>query len=256
MKTKIKEALRQEYKTRLELSEEALEGVAAFGTTYVTKDEEISNFVKGAEPMLKAFVSNADKLRTSYSGRIKTNEDTIKANEEKIKDLEAKLAEATKGNQGGQGNQGNQGGQGNQGNQGGNNNNPEELQKLIAAAVTAAINPLQDKLNSYEAERTAKALVEGVKTEFYKNEYVKAYEKEAGLAWKNAVKAFENGGSKMTSEEFTKEVNDTFNELCSLKGVDTTKPFKGQGGKEDETFDAEALKKSLQASGRLPQDAK
>jgi hypothetical protein len=38
--------------------------------------------------------------------------------------------------------------------------------------------------------------------------------------------------------------------------VDTTKPFKGQGGKEDETFDAEALKKSLQASGRLPQDAK
>ena len=48
MKQKIKEALRQEYKSRLELNDEQLDGMAAFAMTFanVTEESNIEEFVK------------------------------------------------------------------------------------------------------------------------------------------------------------------------------------------------------------------
>ena len=72
MKQKIKEALRQEYKSRLELNDEQLDGMAAFAMTFanVTEESNIEEFVKNDATlaMLKSYQSVLDKDRAKRKG--------------------------------------------------------------------------------------------------------------------------------------------------------------------------------------------
>ncbi len=215
MKNKIKNALEQEYKQRLGVSEEAFERVAAFGETFITSDEQIATFVKGAESILKAEQSAADKVRTELNAKIKGLEG------EKA-DLEAKL------NGNNQSQQQQQQGQQSQEQQ-------QDLAKTIADAVAAAIKPISDELATFKDEQSAKATLAAAEGTFKSNDYVKKYADEATDAWERATEMYEAMGKKWTAEELGTKAMGYFNKAVAKKGVDTTKPFKSDGGGGNET---------------------
>ena len=208
MKQKLLNALKEGYKN-LGLAESAFERVAAFGETFITSDEQIESFVKAAEAMLKAEQSAADKVRTELNAKIKGLEG------EKA-DLEAKL----NGNQ--------------------PNPNPEpkpqdtpDIATIVAQAVAAAINPLQEKLTAFEttnAQKSAVAALDELRSTW---DYAKGYPEECADAYERTMEIYEAIGKKWTSEELTTNFKDKFNKLVAKKGVDTSKPFEGSGGHKD-----------------------
>jgi hypothetical protein len=228
MKQKIKEALQQGYKN-LGISEKAFEGVAAFGTTFIKDEAEIENFVKGAEPMLKAFQGDADKLRGDYS--------------KQIKDLEAQLANKKEPAE-----------PKDEPNKGGNNEpDSKPLDELISAAVLKAVTPLTEKLNAYEAERNSESVVRTVQGKI-ETDYVNSYKKFKAYAWKHTLKSYEKGGKKATAEELEKDFFDLFNDLVTDKGGEIGKPIDNEGDADKEP-DLDATIKMLRDSGKLPKES-
>lgn len=229
MKQKIKEALQQEYKN-LGLNDEAFEGVAAFGETLGINEETLANFVKGAKDLLKREQSNADKVRNANATTAKQVEELTA----KLAEAEAKLNKPTEG-------EGNKGEQPTQ----------LDLAKLIAEAVTAAVQPLQSELANIKQTRSAEDAFNLAKTNFFGNDYAKKYTDERDQAWERAVEINDLTGKKMTAEELQTKAMGYFNNLVSKKGVDTSKPFEseGEGGKD---FDVSIFRKGLEASGRIP----
>lgn len=209
MKQKIKEALQQEYKN-LGLNDEAFEGVAAFGETLGITEETLANFVKGAAWQLKKMQSDADKVRNATAVSNKQVEE-LKA---KLAEAEAKLVE------------------GKQKEEKPNEGNPD-LAKLIADAVSAAVQPLNDELANIKQTRTAEDAFNTAKTNFFGNDYAKKYTDERDMAWDRAVEVFELTGKKMTAEELQTKAMGYFNTQVSKKGVDTSKPFKNEGNGDD-----------------------
>ena len=157
MKTKIKEALQQEYKN-LGLNDEAFDGVAAFGETIGITEETLANFVKGAKGLLTKAQSDADKVRS-----VKTE------SQKQIDDLKAKLAEAeAKLNDKG--------------------NDPElsqtpNIAELVQSAVAAAVQPLQTELAAFKGENAAKQALKDAKDKFFANDYAKKFTQERDDAW-------------------------------------------------------------------------
>jgi hypothetical protein len=206
MKQKLLNALKEGYKN-LGLAESAFERVAAFGETFITSDEQIESFVKAAEAMLKAEQSAADKVRTELNAKIKGLEG------EKA-DLEAKL----------------------------NGNNPPEpnpepkphdtsdIAAIVAQAVAAAINPLQEKLNAFETAQSQKSAVAALDELKATWDYAKGYPTECEDAYERVMELYEVGGKKWTADELTGKFKEKFNKAVSKKGVDTTKPFQSDGG--------------------------
>ena len=179
MKQKIKEALQQEYKN-LGLNDEAFEGVAAFGETLGINEETLANFVKGAKDLLKREQSNADKVRNANATTAKQVEELTA----KLAEAEAKLNKPTEG-------------EGNKGEQ-----PPQlDLAKLIAEAVTAAVQPLQSELANIKHTRSAEDAFNLAKTNFFGNDYAKKYTDERDQAWERAVEINDLTGKKMTAEE-------------------------------------------------------
>ena len=214
MKQKIKEALQQEYKN-LGLNDEAFEGVAAFGETLGINEETLANFVKGAKDLLKREQSNADKVRN-------VNATTAKQVEEltaKLVEAEAKLNKIAEG----------EGSKGEQPTQ-------PDLAKLIAEAVTAAVQPLQSELANIKHTRSAEDAFNLAKTNFFGNDYAKKYTDERDQAWERAVEINDLTGKKMTAEELQAKAMGYFNNLVSKKGVDTSKPFESEGNAETLDF--------------------
>ena len=232
MKQKIKEALQQEYKN-LGLNDEAFEGVAAFGETLGINEETLANFVKGAKDLLKREQSNADKVRNANATAAKQVEE-LKA---KLAEAEAKLAKEKPSEEKPQ------------------EEKPQEekpdFAKLIAEAVTAAVQPLQTELANIKHTRSAEDAFNLAKTNFFGNDYAKKYTDERDMAWERAVEINDLTGKKMTAEELQTKAMGYFNNLVSKKGVDTSKPFEseGEGGKD---FDVSIFRKGLEASGRIP----
>ena len=229
MKQKIKEALQQAYKN-LGLNEEAFDGVATFGETIGTTEETLANFVKGAESLLKREQSNADKVRNANAESKKQAEE-LKA---KLAEVEAKM----NGNQKPQ-------------------EKPQEtpdFAKLISEAVTAAVQPLQDKLAAFEGAKSAEDAFNTAKTAFYGNDYAKKYTDERDYAWERAVEINEATGKKMTAEELKEKAMGYFNKAVAKKGVDKTKPFESES--EGKTVDFSETKAYLQKEGLIPQDNK
>ena len=216
MKQKLLNALKQGY-PQLGLSDSAFERVATFGETFITSDEEIGSFVKAAEAMLKAEQSAADKVRTELNAKIKGLEG------EKA-DLEAKL----------------------------NGNNPPETKSevkpqdtpdiadIVAKAVAAAINPLQEKLTAFEtanAQKSAVAALDELRSTW---DYAKGYPDESADAYERVMELYEVGGKKWTADELKAKFTEKFNKAVSKKGVDTTKPFESDGAaKGDDSFDSD-----------------
>ena len=232
MKTKIKEALQQEYKN-LGLNDEAFERVAAFGETLGINEETLANFVKGANDTLKKMQSDADKVRNATTTSAK-----------QVEELKAKLAEAeaklNKPNEG-------------EGNKGTQQPATPDFAKLISEAVTAAVQPLQDKLAAFEGAKSAEDAFNTAKTTFFGNDYAKKYTDERDMAWERAVEVFELTGKKMTAEELQTKAMGYFNTQVAKKGVDTTKPFENEGN-GDNTPDFKKHLGYLKEQGKVAEE--
>lgn len=228
MKQKLLNALKEGYKN-LGLAESAFERVATFGETFITSDEQIESFVKAAEAMLKAEQSAADKVRTELNAKIKGLEG------EKA-DLEAKL-------------------------NGNKDTEPKpepkpadtpDIADIVAKAVAAAINPLQEKLTAFEtanAQKSAVAALDELKSTW---DYAKGYPDESEYAYNMAMGIYNGIGKTWTAEQLTAKYKETFNERVSKKGVDTSKPFPSDGASGGEAdLDMTEVMKIYQKSGRV-----
>lgn len=232
MKQKIKEALQQKYKN-LGLNEEAFDGVAAFGETIGITEDSLANFVEGAKGLLTKAQSDADKARTAKAESQRQIDDLTA----KLREAEAKLSKNKGGDEG----------------DGDNKKTPDNIAELIQSAVTAAVQPLQDKLKAFEDEGTAKQALRTAKDALFGNDYAKKYTQERDDAWERAVEIYEATGKKMTAEELQSKAMDYFNKSVARKGVDPSKPFEAEG-KDDKDPDFSAQKKFLQSQGLLPKD--
>ena len=230
MKTKIKEALQLAYK-RLGLDEEVFERVATSVETFIT-EETLSNFVDGAESLLKHYQGVVDKARRETSDEKKRAEDL----QAKLNEAEAKLKEKGDGGEGKQ-------------------QEPEDIVAMIKSAVEAAVQPLQDKLKAFEDEGASKQALKAAKDALFGNDYAKKYTQERDAAWERAVEIYEATGKKMTAEELKEKAMGYFNKDVARKGVDTTKPFEGEGDADKEP-DFSAQKKYLQEQGLIPKEEK
>lgn len=229
MKTKIKEALQQEYKN-LGLNDEAFDGVAAFGETIGITEETLANFVKGAKGLLTKAQSDADKVRSAKT-----------ESQKQIDDLKAKLAEAeAKLKDKGDGGEGNQ-------------QKPEDIVTMIKSAVEAAVQPLQTELAAFKGENAAKQALKDAKDKFFANDYAKKFTQERDDAWERAIELNEATGSKMTADELGEKAMGYFNKSVARKGVDTTKPFEAQTD-QAETFEKGYFKNLYEKSGRIQKE--
>lgn len=228
MKNKIKAALQQGHKN-LGLSDEVFERVAEAAQTFITDEAQIATFVEGAKPMLQMYQSAADKVRTELNGK-------ITALEGEKADLEAKL------NGNNQSQQQQQQGQQSQ-------EQSQDLAKTIADAVAAAIKPISDELATFKGEQSAKAALAAAEGTFKSNDYVKKYADEATDAWERAIEMYEATGKKWTADELNERAMGYFNKAVAKKGVDTTKPFKSDGGGGNETPDFSSFDRAVKDLG-------
>lgn len=224
MKTKIKEALQQEYKN-LGLNDEAFDGVAAFGETIGITEETLANFVKGAKGLLTKAQSDADKVRSAKT-----------ESQKQVDDLKAKLAEA----------------EAKLNDKGNDPKTPQtpDIAELVQSAVAAAVQPLQDKLKAFEDEGASKQALKAAKDALFGNDYAKKYTQERDAAWERAVEIYEATGKKMTAEELKEKAMGYFNKDVARKGVDTTKPFEAQKDKT-ETFEKGSFRSHYEKTGRV-----
>lgn len=192
MKQKIKEALRLEYKSRLELYDEQLNGVAAFASTFITDESKVEEFVKNDATlaMLKSYQSMLDK------DRAKRKNESEQSQQNSVN----------------------------------GNNQPEETQTtdiadIVAKAVAAAINPLQEKLTQFETAQSQKSAVAALDDLKATWDYAKGYPVECEDAYERVMELYEVGGKKWNADELTAKFKEKFNNAVSKKGVDTTKPF-------------------------------
>lgn len=221
MKQKIKEALQQEYKN-LGLNDEAFERVAAFGETLGINEETLANFVKGANDTLKKMQSDADKVRNANATTAKQVEE-LKA---KLAEAEAKLQEPKK-----------------------KEDEPIDYKALIKEAMAEATQSFKKELDDIKATKAAEDAFSLAKQNFFANDYAKKYVTERDDAWERAVEVNNLTGKKMTAEELQTKAMGYFNTLVSRKGVDTTKPFKNEGGESEPNF--EGHKAILEKAGLI-----
>ncbi len=218
MEKKIKEALRQEYKGRLELDEEQLDGVAAFVATFVSNEAKIEEAVKNGATftMLKSYQRMLDRdraKRKTESEQGQRNSDT--------------------GNQ-------------SESQQGFDVN---ALLERFNAAIEAKLNPLQEKLTAFETAQIAKDVYTTAETSFKGNAYVKMYSDEASDAWDRAKEMYEATGKKWTADEFSSKAMGYFNKAVGKRGVDTTRPItEGNTGGASQADKDKAFRDEIRAA--------
>lgn len=135
MKKKILDALKQGYK-KLGLAEEAFERVAALGETFITSEEQIPDFVKMSESLLKAEQSAADRVRTELNAKIKELEGEKSSLEAKLKDVKVEeVVEESKG---------------------------DDISEVISKAIAEAIKPISDELSAFKLSQSQKSAVDAL----------------------------------------------------------------------------------------------
>lgn len=225
MKQKIKAALQQGHKN-LGLNEEVYDKVAEAILPFIKDEAEIEGFVNSdaTKGLLTSYQSAADKVRTELNAKIKGLEG------EKA-ELEAKLKNGNP-----------------------TDPNPEppkpaepqDFKAMLAEALAEVVNPLKEELATFKAAEAAKSALSTAEATFKSNDYVKKYGEEATDAWDRATEMYEATGKKWTAEELGEKAMGYFNTLVKRKGVDTTKPFEGDGGGEDHAAKFEAMAKRQQ----------
>ena len=214
MKKKILDALKQGYK-KLGLAEEAFERVAALGETFITSEEQISDFVKMSESLLKAEQSAADRVRTELNSRIKELEGEKESLEAKLKNVkvEEEIVEEPKG---------------------------ENISEVISKAIAEAIKPISDELSAFKLSQSQKSAVEALDSLKATWDYAKGYPSESEDAYERVMELYEVSGKKWTAEELTTKFKEKFNKAVAKKGVDTSKPFESsEDGKDIPDFSKE-----------------
>lgn len=234
MKQKIKEALKQKYGTRankelgqlqLGIGDEVFERVAASVETFITDESQIDAFVQSESTLnlLKSYQSVNDRLR-AIEGKTPKNEPTPTPSDN--------------GNQ--------------------PNPNPEptpqpDLASAIASAVAeqmkAVVTPLQEKLTLFEAEKAIEGTIADVNTRIDAWGYGKGYPKEMEKARKHAMELYEAYGKKWTADELEAKIKEKFNAEVHDKGIDTTQPFKGDGGGSEADADFSSFDRAAQELG-------
>lgn len=207
MKKKILDALKQGYK-KLGLAEEAFERVAALGETFITSEEQISDFVKMSESLLKAEQSAADRVRTELNSKIKELEGEKESLEAKLKNVkvEEEVVEEPKG---------------------------EDISEVISKAIAEAIKPISDELSAFKLSQSQKSAVDALDSLKSSWDYAKGYPDESEDAYERVMELYEVSGKKWTAEELTSKFKEKFNKAVAKKGVDTSKPFEGSGEGDD-----------------------
>lgn len=211
MKQKIKEALKQKYGTRankelgqlqLGIGDEVFERVAASVETFITDESAIEGFVNNENTLnlLKSYQSVNDRLRAAEA----KNEPTPKPSD--------------------------------------NGNNPPEpnpepkpqdtpdIAALIEAALDKKLNPITERLNNFETAQSQKSAVAALDELKSTWDYAKGYPTECEDAYERVMELYEVGGKKWTADELTGKFKEKFNKAVSKKGIDTTQPFKSDGG--------------------------
>lgn len=213
MKKKILDALKQGYK-KLGLAEEAFERVAALGETFITSDEQISDFVKMSESLLKAEQSAADRVRTELNSKIKELEGEKSSLEAKLKDVKVEeVVEEPKGN---------------------------DISEVISKAIAEAIKPISDELSAFKLSQSQKSAVDALDSLKATWDYAKGYPDESEDAYERVMELYEVSGKKWTAEELTSKFKEKFNKAVAKKGVDTSKPFESsEDGKDIPDFSKE-----------------
>lgn len=210
MKDKIKASLQQGYKN-LGLSDEVFERVAQAAQTFITEEAQIEPFVSGAKSMLQLYQSEADKVRTALSDKIRSLEADKSA-------LEAKLKEGNDG-------------------KGAASDDAAVLAELVANAVAKAVEPLQAKLSAFESAEAQKGAVATAIGNIDAWDYAKAYPKERQRAQKTAMELYEAYGKKWTAAELEAKIREKFTDEVSDRGIDVTKPIKGDAAGEAAKID-------------------
>ena len=206
MKKKILDALKQGYK-KLGLAEEAFERVAALGETFITSEEQISDFVKMSESLLKAEQSAADRVRTELNSKIKELEGEKSSLEAKLKNVKVEeVVEEPKG---------------------------DDISEVISKAIAEAIKPISDELSAFKLSQSQKSAVEALDSLKATWDYAKGYPSESEDAYERVMELYEVSGKKWTAEELTTKFKEKFNKAVAKKGVDTSKPFEGSGEGDD-----------------------
>ncbi len=225
MKNKIKVALQQGQYKNLGLDEKAFEGVAAYLATSITDEAEIETKVNSDEvkALLKSFQSVADAARANARAKNEPNPQPT----EPGKQPESNPQDPPKPTE----------------------PQPQDLAKTIAAAVAEAIKPISDELVTFKGEQSAKAALAAAESTFKSNDYVKKYADEATDAWERATEMYEAMGKTETAEQLTARAMGYFNKAVAKKGVDTTKPFKSDGGGGNETPDFSSFDRAAKDLG-------
>lgn len=206
MKKKILDALKQGYK-KLGLAEEAFERVAALGETFITSEEQISDFVKMSESLLKAEQSAADRVRTELNSKIKELEGEKSSLEAKLKNVKVEeVVEEPK---------------------------IEDISGVISKAIAEAIKPISDELSAFKLSQSQKSAVDALDNLKSTWDYAKGYPSESEDAYERVMELYEVSGKKWTAEELTSKFKEKFNKAVAKKGVDTSKPFEGSGEGDD-----------------------
>lgn len=207
MKQKIKEALKQKYGTRankelgqlqLGIGDEVFERVAASVETFITEESAIDGFVNSETTLnlLKQFQSVNDRLRAAEARKEPAQKPSDTGNqppEQKPQDT-------------------------------------PDIAAIVAQAVSAAINPLQEKLNAFESAKTAELAVKQAQEKFGADAWVNGYPELRDSAWAQAMRIYERTGKTMTAEELHTEAMEIFKPLAKAKGLDISKPFESEGG--------------------------
>jgi hypothetical protein len=232
MKKKIEDALRTEY-AGLGLSDKTIGRLADYVLGSVEKEEDIVTAVKGDAVKL---------IAKSIQGEIDGIQKAKKKAEDDLAEYKAKHPDASDSKPAPDLGHDPDGG--------------KTLIEQIQAAVTAAVNPLNEKIAALENANSTKAALTGAREIFFGGDYAKKYKDEANDAWDRAVEMNEATGSKMTAEQLAEKASGYFNKAVARKGVDTSKPFVADPPKKDEegVVDWSAEKKRLQESGRLPKE--
>ena len=206
MKKKILDALKQGYK-KLGLAEEAFERVAALGETFITSEEQISDFVKMSESLLKAEQSAADRVRTELNSKIKELEGEKSSLEAKLKNVKVEeVVEEPKG---------------------------ENISEVISKAIAEAIKPISDELSAFKLSQSQKTAVDALDNLKSTWDYAKGYPTESEDAYERVMELYEVSGKKWTAEELTSKFKEKFNKAVAKKGVDTSKPFESTQDSDD-----------------------
>lgn len=206
MKQKIKEALITRWSNQLGIKDEKVfEGVATSVEPLITSDEQLTQFVEGAKDMLTQPQSYADKVRTELNAKLKEAE-SAKA------ELEAKLN--------------------------GNQPNPEpkpqteqpDIAALIEAALDKKLNPITERLNTFESTRAKETAVAALDKFVSEWDYAGGFPKERDEAKRIALKVYKAGGEQMNAEQLIAAFREEFDPAVKDKGVtDFSKPFQSDG---------------------------